>query len=148
LKENRYLALKVPVANALNKDLKLLTYLRDHGANHPNVASLQDVFTIQGPTGLHECMVFNFLGSNLKRMTDGKHQLSGRITKFQPGQKDPWFDPVDLRHPFETLVSNIRPELTAKEITNLLDLLRGALEYEPSRRLSARQVAKHPWFTS
>ena len=46
LKENRYVALKILVADAPDKDLKILTYLRNHGVNHPNIMSLQDVFTI------------------------------------------------------------------------------------------------------
>jgi serine/threonine protein kinase len=71
-----------------------------------------------------------------------------RTTKFQPGQKDPWFDLFGLRHPLDALVSDITPKPTADEIANFLDLLKGTLEYEPSRRLSAKQAAGHPWFIS
>lgn len=76
LKENRYVALKILVANAFNKDLKFLTYLRNHGVNHPTIGSAQDTFIIRGPNGLHQCLVFGFLGPSLKRITERQHQLS------------------------------------------------------------------------
>jgi serine/threonine protein kinase len=79
LKENRYVALKILMADAPNNELKVLTYLRDHGTNHPNIASLKDTFTIQGPNGLHQCLVLDVAGPSLKRMADGKHQLSGPV---------------------------------------------------------------------
>jgi serine/threonine protein kinase len=71
-----------------------------------------------------------------------------RITKFQPGQKDPLFDPIDMRHPLEHLVSIIKPQLSTEETANFLAFLRGALEYEPSARLSAKQLVMHPWLVS
>jgi serine/threonine-protein kinase SRPK3 len=65
---------------------------------------------------------------------------------FEPGKNHPWFDSSDLRHPLESLVRNIKPQLTVKEIDSLLDLLEGALAYEPINRLSAEQIARHAWF--
>jgi serine/threonine-protein kinase SRPK3 len=61
-------------------------------------------------------------------------------------QNHPWFDASDLRHPLQSLLSQIKPHLTAKDIANLLGLLKACLEYEPKYRLSADRVAKHPWF--
>ncbi len=67
-------------------------------------------------------------------------------SKLEPGQKDPWFDSSDLRHPLESLIGKVKPQLTDKEITSLLGLLKGALQYEPTERLSAKQIATHSWF--
>lgn len=67
--------------------------------------------------------------------------------KFKAGQNLTWFEAVDLRHPLQSLVGNIKPSLTKTEVAVLLDLLWGALKYEPSQRVSARQVATHAWFT-
>lgn len=61
-------------------------------------------------------------------------------------QNHPWFDASDLRHPLQSLLSQIEPHLTPNEAANLLGLLKGCLEYEPKYRLSADQVAKHLYF--
>lgn len=81
LQENRYVALKILIADAPNKDLQFLTYLQNHSADHPILASLQAVFTICGSNGSHECLVFNVLGPSLERMTLSKHQLSGPMIR-------------------------------------------------------------------
>lgn len=78
LKESRYVAVKVLKANGPTEDLKFLTYLRDHGGKfkHPYIVSLQDTFTVRGPNGLHQCLVFDSVGPSVKRFADGQHQLS------------------------------------------------------------------------
>ncbi len=81
LEENRYAAVKVLSAKARVEDLEFLTYLRDHGGNHPNIVSLQDTFKVQGPNGLHQCLVFHSTGPSLKRIADGRHQLSGPMSR-------------------------------------------------------------------
>jgi serine/threonine protein kinase len=65
---------------------------------------------------------------------------------FKTGEKDPWFDLSNSRHSLELMISNIKPRLTAKEATDFLALLKAILKYEPSDRLSAKQIAMHPWF--
>lgn len=65
----------------------------------------------------------------------------------KPGQNDPWFDSLELRHPLESLVRQIEPRLTAEEVAVFLNLLKGALEYEPSQRISAKQIATHTWLS-
>jgi serine/threonine protein kinase len=62
------------------------------------------------------------------------------ITKFQPGQKDPLFDPVEIHYPLEHLVSTIKPQLSTEETAHFLAFLRRALEYKPSACLSAKQL--------
>lgn len=79
LQENQYVAIKVLSANAPVEDLKFLTYLRDHGGKHPNIISLQEAFRVQGPNGLHQCLVFDSVGPSLKQITDGQHRLSKHI---------------------------------------------------------------------
>jgi serine/threonine-protein kinase SRPK3 len=81
LQDNRYVALKILTANASNQELTILTYLRDHGANHCNIACLRNAFTIRGPNGLHQCLVLDFVGPSLKQIANGKHNISGLIAR-------------------------------------------------------------------
>ncbi|RFU25889.1 hypothetical protein B7463_g10456, partial [Scytalidium lignicola] len=306
----RYVALKVLVANAPHQELMFLRHLRDHNTTHPNIACLKEVFTIQGPNGLHHCLVFNAVEPSVEKiiyskplpaalvhltdsnvlfelsninswseaqvyqylgvpqtaplqLRDGstppafapsqevqaiqytdldESLLSGKIciidfgesfyindppTRFvgtpasffapemlfglppspasdvwalrclifelqtlkplipvffgrldealamivttlgplpkawqdsyfdkanltvpQPGDKHPWFDNCySLSRPIEPQVRSSNPQLSPQDIDSFLDLLRGALRYEPDYRLSAKQVAMHEWFT-
>ena len=38
--------------------------------------SLQDVFTIQGPNGTHQCLVLDVVGPRMKQIANGNHELS------------------------------------------------------------------------
>jgi serine/threonine protein kinase len=80
--------------------------------------------------------------------TAWRHSYYDKTHKMEikPGQSDPWFNPSKIRHPLESLLCEVKPQLTAKEIASLLELLKGALEYEPSHRSSAKQIATHAWF--
>lgn len=75
LLDNMYVAVKALMTNRPGNDVEFLSYIQDHGWNHPNIASLHDVLTIRGPNGQHQCLVFNFVGPSLKRMTDYAHRL-------------------------------------------------------------------------
>lgn len=76
LNKNKNVALKILVANAPSSDATFLTLLQEQGANHPNIMSLQDVFTIQGPNGTHQCLVLDVVGPRMKRIANGNHELS------------------------------------------------------------------------
>lgn len=86
LTENRYVAVKIQLATAPLKEVNFLAHLRDHGEHHPSIVSLQDAFTIKGPNGLHQCMVFDAAGPSLHRMADGQHQIPAPIAR-KAGQK-------------------------------------------------------------
>lgn len=71
------------------------------------------------------------------------------IPEFETGKKSPWFDRRDYDWGFslEDMIGNIRPNFTAEQTADFLVLLRAIFEYQPSDRLSAKQIAEHPWFT-
>jgi serine/threonine protein kinase len=65
----------------------------------------------------------------------------------KPGKKHIWFDDqIQRTRLLDSQVRKALPELSLEELDLLLDLLRGALSYEPSHRLTAAEVARHPWF--
>ena len=66
-------------------------------------------------------------------------------TMFVPGHWGPWFDSGTLRHSLESLVSQMKRKPTAEETSAFLDILKGAVQYEPSCRCSAQQLANHKW---
>lgn len=333
LEENRNVAIKVLMANASSNDLDILTYLRDHGGNHPSIANLQDVFILEGPNGHHQCLVLDIAGPSLKQLVADNISLAGRSARlatrkiaegvahlhsvgichgdltdsnvlfelenitswsqaqvyqhlgtpitvpllmqdgftptnsaplqvvqsiqysnvdlslltsniriidfgesfstnnppaqmlgapatffapemlfgysastasdiwslgcliyelqaskaliysysgrheealdavvqtfgplpehwrpsyfersrkehFQNGEKDPWFEEASILHPLQDLVDNITPRLSAQKAASFCDVLKGTLAYEPKDRLSAAEIANHPWFTT
>ncbi|TAQ91209.1 hypothetical protein B7494_g391 [Chlorociboria aeruginascens] len=71
-KQQRYYALKILCANATDDndmELNILRYLQKCAAPHPNISSLDDVFQINGPNGLHYCLVLPVLGPSIKDMS-------------------------------------------------------------------------------
>ncbi|KAH9223037.1 kinase-like domain-containing protein [Leptodontidium sp. 2 PMI_412] len=51
-------------------ELNILRHLQKCAATHPNISSLNDVFQINGPNGLHYCLVLPVLGPSIKDMSD------------------------------------------------------------------------------
>lgn len=82
LEEHRNVAIKVLMANASSNDLDILTYLRDHGGNHSSIANLQDVFTVHGPNGHHQCLVLDIAGPSLKQLVADNVSLAGRSARL------------------------------------------------------------------
>jgi len=65
----RYYALKVLCANATDDmELNILRHLQKC-VTHPNISSLDDVFRINGPNGLHYCLVLPLLRPSIKDMS-------------------------------------------------------------------------------
>ncbi|KAK0111103.1 hypothetical protein ONS95_001480 [Cadophora gregata] len=68
---HRYHALKILGANATDDmELNILRHLQECAASHPNISSLDDVFQINGPNGLHYCLVLPILGRSIKTMSE------------------------------------------------------------------------------
>jgi hypothetical protein len=66
----------------------------------------------------------------------------------EPGKKYVWFDDqIQRTRLLDSQIWEAIPELSLEELDFLLDLLRGALVYEPSHRLTAAEVARHSCFT-
>ncbi|KAI9787046.1 MAG: hypothetical protein M1816_007717 [Peltula sp. TS41687] len=86
LKGHRYVAVKILMADVSTHELIFLSYLRDKGANHPNIMSLQDAFTVKGPNGLHQCLVLECVGPSLRRIAYSKCRLSGSTRRKVAGQ--------------------------------------------------------------
>jgi serine/threonine-protein kinase SRPK3 len=67
----------------------------------------------------------------------------------KPGKKHRWFD--DTIERTRLLDSQIReelPSLSQPQQAALVQLLKSLLVFEPSQRLPAREVGRHPWFTA
>ncbi|KAH6724779.1 kinase domain-containing protein, partial [Leptodontidium sp. MPI-SDFR-AT-0119] len=66
-----YYALKILCASATDDmELNILRHLQKCAATHPNISSLNDVFQINRPNGLHYCLVLPVLGPSIKDMSD------------------------------------------------------------------------------
>ncbi|KAL5316343.1 hypothetical protein ACEPPN_015388 [Leptodophora sp. 'Broadleaf-Isolate-01'] len=83
----RYNALKILCANTTDDmELNILRHLQKCAATHPNISSLDDVFQINGPNGLHYCLVLPVLGPSIKDMSERqlpkslRHKASQQIT--------------------------------------------------------------------
>jgi len=74
-REHRYVALKILVASASDRDVVFLNHLKSHPSAHTNIVHLHDIFTIPGLGGLlHQCLVLSVVGPSLKKiiMSDRK----------------------------------------------------------------------------
>ena len=68
--KQRYYALKILCANDTDDmELNILRHLQKCAATHPNISSLDDVFRINGPNGLHYCLVLPVLGPSIKEIS-------------------------------------------------------------------------------
>jgi serine/threonine-protein kinase SRPK3 len=118
LSEERHVAIKIlAAAKHPTQELKFPTHLREHGANHPNIASLQETFMVEGPNGRHQCLVFKSAGPSLMRLAVSKHQFSegmARIAAQQLAEGVAFLHSLGIGHgvqqfPFrvQLLVSNV-----------------------------------------
>ena len=65
----------------------------------------------------------------------------------KPGKKHAWFDHTIQRpYTLESQLRNDTPELSQPQRDVLLQLLKCLLVFEPSQRLPACKVRRHPWF--
>lgn len=65
-----------------------------------------------------------------------------------PGKKWVWFDKdTEPEYSIESCVQSRWPQFSALERDMFLELLRCIVQYYPSQRYSARQIAAHPWFS-
>lgn len=63
------------------------------------------------------------------------------------GQKHRWFDDqIQRTRTLDSQIFEELPGLSQDQHVAFLQLLKSILVFEPSRRLSAAEVAKHPWF--
>ena len=84
--KQQYYALKILCANSTDDmEPKVLQYLQQCAAAHPNISSLDDFFQINGPNGLHYCLVLPVLGPSIKDMSQRqlpeslRHEASQQI---------------------------------------------------------------------
>lgn len=73
LTEKRYVALKIVKSarnytDAAEDEIKLLDKVKTHSTESSTIVLLYDHFTIDGPHGVHVCMVFEVLGANLLKL--------------------------------------------------------------------------------
>ncbi|RFU33797.1 hypothetical protein B7463_g2524, partial [Scytalidium lignicola] len=59
-----------------------------------------------------------------------------------------WYDESHQpRRSLASLVSEHNPQLSSSQKEMFLKFLRGMLTYEPTQRLSAKDITRHPWFS-
>ncbi|EMT62640.1 Serine/threonine-protein kinase SKY1 [Fusarium odoratissimum] len=70
---DRYVALKITVAEARSRDTKILQRLAASPRNHEGscyVNQMWDQFTLIGPNGSHDCLVLDLVGPNIADIID------------------------------------------------------------------------------
>lgn len=68
--------------------------------------------------------------------------------RTESGEEMHWFDEiVERTRDLKSLLLEHMPELSEAEHDTFLGLLKSVLIFEPAKRLSAADVAVHPWFT-
>lgn len=82
----RYVALKILCAevSAECPELKILDYLEQSNSDHSGrqyVAFLLDHFEVQGPNGVHLCLVSGVVGPSLLNLTSKDLQLRGSVAR-------------------------------------------------------------------
>ncbi|KAF2789049.1 kinase-like protein, partial [Melanomma pulvis-pyrius CBS 109.77] len=68
LDQHGYVALKILRADAPDREIKVLEYLKNSAIN-VQITKLHDTFTIHGPNGVHQCLVLDFGGPSLKHLS-------------------------------------------------------------------------------
>jgi serine/threonine-protein kinase SRPK3 len=69
--------------------------------------------------------------------------------KEEAGEKHRWFDDkIQRTRTLDSQILKEMPELSQDQHATFVELLKIILVFEPSHRLPAGEVAKHPWFTS
>jgi len=71
LDQDRYVALKILKSDASTQgteEVKILEYLKNT-AGKDRITNLHETFTIRGPNGFHQCLVLEFGGPSLQRLT-------------------------------------------------------------------------------
>lgn len=105
-------------------------------------------------------LLWSFFGGGLSTLQELVATL-GPLPKSWQGYTDPWIqavkpeqiaalfeEPTELRASLESRLAEVQVHLTQTEFAHLVDLLKGALHYEPTSRLTAKQLLEHPWFSA
>ena len=58
-----------------------------------------------------------------------------------------FFDAIPRGRPLASLVHESCPDLLPSQQETFLELLQGMLAYEPTQRLSAKDITGNPWFS-
>jgi serine/threonine-protein kinase SRPK3 len=69
LDEHKYVALKILRADAPDREIQVLEHLRNTLRNDVQITKLHETFKIQGPNGVHQCLVLDFSGPSLKHLS-------------------------------------------------------------------------------
>lgn len=64
----QYVALKILISEASNKELAFFNYLEKMGHYHRNIVRLLRSFIIKGPNGTHQCLVLDAVGPSLREV--------------------------------------------------------------------------------
>lgn len=64
LDQDRNVALKILRADASDREVKVLEYLKNT-TGHARITHLHEIFTIRGPNGSHQCLVLDLGGPSL-----------------------------------------------------------------------------------
>ncbi|KAF1954237.1 kinase-like protein [Byssothecium circinans] len=70
------------------------------------------------------------------------------LVEANPGEKHRWFDDqLQRTRTLDSQILKLLPGLSQDQHATFVQLLKSILVFEPSHRLPAAEVGKHPWFT-
>lgn len=124
---NRYVALKVIIANASeeNSEVKIMRHLHQGNLSHPGrsfILSLLDDFRIDGPNGQHQCIVTEVVGNSLRLAKESiQHEIfpliAARIIAPQLAQGMAYIHSCGILHGGKNFLSSLHWQQVSPGLT-------------------------------